>query len=61
MVGLSIGGMATTLSMGAVSNAHDVRRALAVVGIVAVLTLLGANSVVSRRVRPVVDDHRVVG
>jgi uncharacterized membrane protein len=61
MVGLSIGGMATTLSMGAVSNAHDVRRALAVVGIVAVLTLLGANSVVSRRVRPFVDDHRVVG
>ncbi len=51
MVGLRIGGMATTLSMGAVSNAYDLRSAFVVVGIVAALTLLGANSVVSRRVR----------
>jgi hypothetical protein len=51
MVGLRVGGMATTLSMGAVSNAYDVRRALVVVGVIAVLTLLGANSLVSRRVR----------
>ncbi len=49
MVGLRIGGMATTLSMGAVSDAASLRVSLAVVGVVALAMLLVSNAEVRRR------------
>lgn len=49
MVGLRIGGMATTLSMGAVSDAANLRVSLAVVGVVALVMLLVSNAEVRRR------------
>jgi predicted MFS family arabinose efflux permease len=49
MVGLRVGGMATTLSMGAIADAANLRVALAVVGVVALTMLLISNSVVTRR------------
>lgn len=49
MVGLRIGGMATTLSMGAISDTANLRVALAVVGVVALAMLLVANTEVARR------------
>lgn len=49
MVGLRIGGMATTLSMGAISDATNLRVALAVVGVVALAMLLVSNAEVARR------------
>lgn len=49
MVGLRIGGMATTLSMGAISDATNLRVALAVVGVVALAMLLVSNAEVTRR------------
>jgi len=49
MVGLRIGGMATTLSMGAVSDATNLRVALAVVGVVALTMLLVSIAAVNRR------------
>lgn len=50
MVGLRVGGMATTLSMGAISDATNLRVALAVVGVVALIALLVSNAAVARRV-----------
>ncbi|MEY4600835.1 MAG: hypothetical protein RLZZ201_526, partial [Actinomycetota bacterium] len=50
MVGLRIGGMATTLSMGALADAYDLRVALAIVAVVSFVLLLVSNAVVSRRV-----------
>lgn len=50
MVGLRVGGMATTLSMGAISDATSLRVALAVVGIVALMALLVSNAAVAKRV-----------
>ena len=50
MVGLRVGGMATTLSMGAISDATNLRMALAVVGIVALMALLVSNAAVAKRV-----------
>ena len=50
MVGLRVGGMATTLSMGAISDATNLRVALAVVGVVALAALLVSNAAVARRV-----------
>lgn len=50
MVGLRVGGMATTLSMGAISDATNLRVALAVVGIVALMALLVSNAAVAKRV-----------
>lgn len=50
MVGLRIGGMATTLAMGALADAFDVRWALAVVSLVAFSLLVAANATFSRRV-----------
>jgi len=50
MVGLRVGGMATTLSMGAISDATNLRVALAVVGIVALIALLVSNAAVAKRV-----------
>ena len=50
MVGLRIGGMATTLSMGALADAYDLRVALAIVAAVSFVMLLVSNAVVSRRV-----------
>jgi predicted MFS family arabinose efflux permease len=50
MVGLRIGGMATTLSMGALADAYDLRVALAIVAAVSFVLLLVSNAVVSRRV-----------
>jgi hypothetical protein len=50
MVGLRIGGMATTLSMGALADAYDLRVALAIIAAVSFVLLLVSNAVVSRRV-----------
>lgn len=50
MVGLRVGGMATTLSMGAISDATNLRVALAVVGIIALMALLVSNAAVAKRV-----------
>ncbi|MFM8993054.1 MAG: MFS transporter [Actinomycetota bacterium] len=50
MVGLRVGGMATTLSMVAISDATNLRVALAVVGIVALIALLVSNAAVAKRV-----------
>jgi len=49
MVGLRIGGIATTLSMGAVSDAMNLRVALAVVGVTAFVMLLVTIAAVNRR------------
>ena len=49
MVGLRVGGIATTLSMGAISDATNLRVALAVVGVVALAMLLVSNAEVARR------------
>jgi fucose permease len=49
MVGLRVGGMATTLSMGAISDATNLRVALAVVGVVALAALLVSNASVVKR------------
>ncbi len=50
MVGLRVGGMATTLSMGALADAYDLRIALAGIAVVSFVVLLASNTVVSRRV-----------
>lgn len=50
MVGLRVGGMATTLSMGALADAYDLRVALAIIAVVSFVLLLMSNAVVSRRV-----------
>jgi hypothetical protein len=50
MVGLRLGGMATTLSMGALADAYDLRIALASIAVVSFVLLLASNAVVSRRV-----------
>ena len=49
MVGLRIGGMATTLSMGAISDATNLRVALAIIGVFALAILLVSNAEVTRR------------
>lgn len=49
MVGLRIGGMATTLSMGAIADATNLRVAFAVVGVVALTMLLVSKAEVDRR------------
>jgi len=51
LIGLRLGGMATSVSMGALSNGADLQFALAVVGVVALAMVLAASAVVSRRVR----------
>jgi len=50
LIGLRVGGMATSVSMGALSSGADLQFALAVVGVVALLMVLTASAVVSRRV-----------
>lgn len=50
MVGLRVGGMITTVSMGTLADAYDLRFALALVAAVSFMLLLISNSVVSRRV-----------
>ena len=50
LIGLRIGGMATSVSMGGLSTSVDLQFALAVVGVVALVTVLVASAVVSRRV-----------
>lgn len=50
MVGLRIGGMATTVAMGALADAYDLRRALAIVALSAFAVLLSANATFSRRI-----------
>jgi hypothetical protein len=51
LIGLRLGGMATSVSMGALSTGADLQFALAVVGVVALVMVLTASAVVSRRVR----------
>lgn len=51
LIGLRVGGMATSVAMGALSTGADLQFALAVVGVVALVMVLGASAVVSRRVR----------
>ncbi|MEY4401600.1 MAG: hypothetical protein RL072_1465 [Actinomycetota bacterium] len=51
LIGLRIGGMATSVSMGGLSTSANLQFALAVVGVVALVTVLVASAVVSRRVR----------
>lgn len=53
LVGLRVGGIATALSMGVISNAVDVRFALGVVSGVAIVLLLLASGSLSRRVNTV--------
>jgi predicted lipid-binding transport protein (Tim44 family) len=50
MVGLRLGGMSTTLSMGALADAYDLRIALASIAVVSFVLLLASNAVVTRRV-----------
>ena len=50
MVGLRIGGMATTVSVGALADTYDLRVAWIVVAVVSLALLLGSNAVISRRV-----------
>jgi len=51
MVGLRVGGIATTLSMGAISDGTTLRVALAAVGVIALAMLLVSNASVARRVQ----------
>lgn len=51
MVGLRLGGMATTVSMGSLADVYDLRVALGVIASVAMLLLLVSSAVVVRRVR----------
>ena len=50
LIGLRVGGMATSVSMGALSSGADLQFALAVVGVVALVMVLAASAVVSKRV-----------
>jgi hypothetical protein len=49
LIGLRIGGMATAVAMGRVSQSSSVQTALGIVGVVTLVLLVGSSAAVARR------------
>jgi hypothetical protein len=49
LIGLRVGGMATAVAMGRISQSSSVQTALGVVGVVTLVLLVGSSAAVARR------------